>query len=187
MGRAGAGAYDCSGLTSQAWGQAGTPVPRTSEEQWARLKRIPLKELRPGDLVIYFPEATHVAMYLGQGMVVQAPRTGEKVKVSPLASNPVLGAVRPDPGGVPLCAAVPAAEAPARGGRGGSGAGSSGSGQRGQVGGRLLGLVEEVLEVGRVVEGVGEAVGDRLAAARPRRSGRARAPAAGPAWRSSTW
>ncbi|WP_256096389.1 C40 family peptidase [Streptomyces sp. LUP30] len=94
--------YDCSGLTSQAWGQAGTPVPRTSEEQWARLKRIPLKELRPGDLVIYFPEATHVAMYLGQGMVVQAPRTGEKVKVSPLASNPVLGAVRPDPGGAPL-------------------------------------------------------------------------------------
>ncbi|MCQ9183313.1 C40 family peptidase [Streptomyces sp. IBSBF 2953] len=94
--------YDCSGLTSQAWGQAGTPVPRTSEEQWARLKRIPLKELRPGDLVIYFPEATHVAMYLGQGMVVQAPRTGEKVKVSPLASNPVLGAVRPDPGGEPV-------------------------------------------------------------------------------------
>lgn len=101
-GAQGPGSYDCSGLTSQAWGQAGTPLPRTSEEQWARLRRIPLKELRPGDLVIYFPEATHVAMYLGQGMVVQAPRTGEKVKVSPLASNPVLGAVRPDPGGVPV-------------------------------------------------------------------------------------
>ncbi|MER7102518.1 C40 family peptidase [Streptomyces humidus] len=94
--------YDCSGLTSQAWEHAGTKVPRTSEEQWARLPRIPLKELRPGDLVIYFPEATHVAMYLGHGMVVQAPRTGEKVKVSPIASNPVLGAVRPDPGGEPL-------------------------------------------------------------------------------------
>ncbi|MEU4874752.1 C40 family peptidase [Streptomyces sp. NPDC021608] len=101
-GAQGPGSYDCSGLTSQAWGRAGRPVPRTSEEQWARLKRIPLKELRPGDLVIYFPEATHVAMYLGRGMVVQAPRTGEKVKVSPLASNPVLGAVRPDPGGAPV-------------------------------------------------------------------------------------
>lgn len=88
--------YDCSGLTSEAWGHAGTPIPRTSEEQWARLPRVPLKELRPGDLVIYFPEATHVAMYLGDGKVVQAPRTGEKVQVSPIASYPILGAVRPD-------------------------------------------------------------------------------------------
>ncbi|MFF4275046.1 NlpC/P60 family protein [Streptomyces sp. NPDC001536] len=88
--------YDCSGLTSEAWGHAGTPIPRTSEEQWARLPRIPLKELRPGDLVVYFPDATHVGMYLGKGKIVQAPRTGEKVKVSPIASNPILGAVRPD-------------------------------------------------------------------------------------------
>jgi cell wall-associated NlpC family hydrolase len=88
--------YDCSGLTSQAWGHAGTPIPRTSEEQWALLPRIPLKELRPGDLVVYFPDATHVGMYLGKGKIVQAPRTGEKIKVSPIASNPILGAVRPD-------------------------------------------------------------------------------------------
>ncbi|SNX64020.1 NlpC/P60 family protein [Streptomyces sp. TLI_55] len=89
-------AYDCSGLTSQAWGHAGRPIPRTSQEQWAELPRIPLRELRPGDLVVYFPKATHVAIYLGGGQVVQAPRTGEKVKVSPLASHPILGAVRPD-------------------------------------------------------------------------------------------
>ena len=89
-------AYDCSGLTSEAWGHAGRPIPRTSQEQWAELPRIPLRELRPGDLVVYFPKATHVAIYLGGGQVVQAPRTGEKVKVSPLASHPVLGAVRPD-------------------------------------------------------------------------------------------
>ncbi|MFJ4790486.1 C40 family peptidase [Streptomyces sp. NPDC088794] len=88
--------YDCSGLTSQAWGHAGAPIPRTSQEQWAQLPRISLKELRPGDLVIYFPEATHVAMYLGEGLMIQAPRTGEKVKVSPVASFPILGAVRPD-------------------------------------------------------------------------------------------
>ncbi|MEV0742985.1 C40 family peptidase [Streptomyces sp. NPDC050549] len=88
--------YDCSGLTSEAWGHAGTPIPRTSEEQWAQLPRVPLKELRPGDLVIYFPKATHVAMYLGGGKIVQAPRTGEKVQVSPVASYPILGAVRPD-------------------------------------------------------------------------------------------
>ncbi|MER7479960.1 NlpC/P60 family protein [Streptomyces sp. NPDC126510] len=94
--------YDCSGLTSQAWAEAGTPVPRTSQEQWEQLERIPLDELRPGDLVVYFPKATHVALYLGDGLVVHAPRPGAKVKVSPIAANPVLGAVRPDPGGEPL-------------------------------------------------------------------------------------
>ncbi|ANP49410.1 cell wall-associated NlpC family hydrolase [Streptomyces griseochromogenes] len=95
-GAQGPGSYDCSGLTSQAWDHAGTPIPRTSQEQWAQLKRVPLSTLRPGDLIIYFPEATHVAMYVGDGEVVQAPRTGEKIKLSPLASFPVLGAVRPD-------------------------------------------------------------------------------------------
>jgi cell wall-associated NlpC family hydrolase len=94
--------FDCSGLTSQAWAAAGTPIPRTSQEQWKRLQRIGLDELRPGDLVVYFEEATHVALYLGDGQVVQAPRPGAKVKASPIAANPVLGAVRPDPDGKPL-------------------------------------------------------------------------------------
>ncbi|MFF0686478.1 NlpC/P60 family protein [Streptomyces albogriseolus] len=99
--------YDCSGLTSQAWRAAGAEVPRTSQEQWARLERIDLVELRPGDLVVYFHDATHVALYLGDGMVVQAPRPGARIKVSPVAANPVLGAVRPDPGGEPLEHYVP--------------------------------------------------------------------------------
>ncbi|MGC4981438.1 NlpC/P60 family protein [Streptomyces sp. DT193] len=94
--------FDCSGLTSQAWERAGRPIPRTSQEQWAELPRVPLDKLRPGDLVIYFPEATHVALYLGEGMVVQAPRPGARIKVSPIAANPLLGAVRPDPDGEPL-------------------------------------------------------------------------------------
>ncbi|CAL9592142.1 NlpC/P60 family protein [Streptomyces sp. enrichment culture] len=101
-GAEGPASYDCSGLTSVAWERAGTPIPRTSQEQWARLEHVPLGELRPGDLVVYFPEATHVAMYLGDGLVVQAPRPGADVKVSPIAANPVLGAVRPDPGGEPV-------------------------------------------------------------------------------------
>ncbi|MFF9767434.1 NlpC/P60 family protein [Streptomyces sp. NPDC014636] len=106
-GAQGPDAYDCSGLTSWAWSHAGTPIPRTSQEQWQQLRRVPLKDLRPGDLVVYFPEATHVAMYVGDGKVVQAPRPGERVRVSPLASYPVLGAVRP--GGSP--GQAPATEA----------------------------------------------------------------------------
>ncbi|MEU3126735.1 NlpC/P60 family protein [Streptomyces sp. NPDC047726] len=96
--------YDCSGLTSQAWSAAGRNIPRTSQEQWRRLPKVPLSSLRPGDLVVYFPKATHVALYIGDGLVIQAPRPGATVKVSPLASNPLLGAVRPDPGSEPLAA-----------------------------------------------------------------------------------
>ncbi|MFI2615647.1 NlpC/P60 family protein [Streptomyces sp. NPDC018584] len=101
-GAEGPDAYDCSGLTSKAWRHAGRDIPRTSQEQWAKLHRVPLSKLRPGDLVVYFPKATHVALYLGDGMVVQAPRPGARVKVSPVAANPVLGAVRPDPESRPL-------------------------------------------------------------------------------------
>ncbi|WP_405642007.1 NlpC/P60 family protein [Streptomyces uncialis] len=96
-GAVGPTAFDCSGLTSKAWAAAGAGIPRTSQEQWNELRRVPLGALRPGDLVVYFPGATHVALYLGGGRVVQAPRPGAKVKVSPVAANPVLGAVRPDP------------------------------------------------------------------------------------------
>ncbi|MEU1219670.1 C40 family peptidase [Streptomyces microflavus] len=101
-GAEGPGSFDCSGLTSQAWAAAGRTIPRTSQEQWKQLPKVPVSSLRPGDLVIYFPKATHVALYIGDGLVVQAPRPGTKVKASPVASNPLLGAVRPDPGGVPL-------------------------------------------------------------------------------------
>ncbi|ADI06985.1 NLP/P60 family secreted protein [Streptomyces bingchenggensis BCW-1] len=94
-GAEGPGSFDCSGLTYQAWAHAGRPIPRTSQQQWRRLPRVKLNELRPGDLVVYFKGASHVAIYAGNGMVVQAPRPGGRVKLSPLASNPLRGAVRP--------------------------------------------------------------------------------------------
>ncbi|MFI0900039.1 NlpC/P60 family protein [Streptomyces sp. NPDC020983] len=116
-GAVGPGSFDCSGLTSQAWAHAGVPIPRTAEEQWAKLPRVPLSLLRPGDLVIYFPKATHVALYIGNGLVVQAPHTGSYVKISQIGANPVLGAVRPDMGAQPLAhyepRKVPATRAPA--------------------------------------------------------------------------
>ena len=97
-GSAGPNAFDCSGLTSQAWAHAGRHIPRTSQGQWARLRHVPLNQLRPGDLVVYYPGATHVALYIGNALVVQAPRPGDVVKVTPIAANPVLGGVRPDAG-----------------------------------------------------------------------------------------
>lgn len=106
-GAEGPGSFDCSGLTSQAWAHAGRVIPRTSQEQWARLPKVPLDQLRPGDLVVYFPKATHVGLYVGGGKVIQAPRPGARVKVSPIAANPLLGAVRPDPDGTPLADFTP--------------------------------------------------------------------------------
>ena len=92
-----AAGFDCSGLTSQAWLHAGHPIPRTSEEQWAQLTHVPLSALRPGDLIVYFSGASHIAIYIGGGLVIQAPHTGAFVHVTPMAQNPILGAVRPDP------------------------------------------------------------------------------------------
>ncbi|GAA1252381.1 hypothetical protein GCM10009665_48870 [Kitasatospora nipponensis] len=96
-GATGPGTFDCSGLTSQAWLHAGVSIPRTSQDQWAGLQHVPLNQLRPGDLVVYYANAEHVALYIGGGLVVQAPHTGAVVRVSPIGMAPILGAVRPDP------------------------------------------------------------------------------------------
>ncbi|WP_443071491.1 NlpC/P60 family protein [Streptomyces sp. NBC_01465] len=88
--------YDCSGLTSQAWAAAGRPIPRTSQEQWAQLPHVAIKDMRPGDLIIYFSDATHVGMYIGDGAIVHAPRPGRDVTIAGAGSMPILGVVRPD-------------------------------------------------------------------------------------------
>ncbi|MFD8520230.1 NlpC/P60 family protein [Streptomyces capillispiralis] len=93
--------YDCSGLTSQAWTTAGQGIPRTSQAQWKQLERVAVEEMRPGDLVIYFDDASHVGMYVGDGAIVHAPRPGRAVTLAGAGSMPILGVVRPDPGSEP--------------------------------------------------------------------------------------
>ncbi|MFF7185154.1 C40 family peptidase [Streptomyces sp. NPDC008222] len=88
--------YDCSGLTSQAWAAAGTAIPRTSQEQWKQLRHVEIKDMRPGDLIIYFHDASHVAMYVGDGAIIHAPRPGRTVTIAGAGSMPILGVVRPD-------------------------------------------------------------------------------------------
>jgi cell wall-associated NlpC family hydrolase len=88
--------YDCSGLTSQAWAAAGRPIPRTSQEQWKQLKHIDIKDMRPGDLIIYHGDASHVGMYIGDGAIVHAPRPGRTVTLAGAGSMAILGVVRPD-------------------------------------------------------------------------------------------
>lgn len=94
-GAVGPSAYDCSGLTSKAWAAAGHPIPRTSQAQWQGLTHVSLSSARPGDLIIYFNDATHVGMYIGGGKIVHAPRPGRTITTAPAASMSILGVVRP--------------------------------------------------------------------------------------------
>ncbi|MDI3407397.1 C40 family peptidase [Streptomyces cavernicola] len=88
--------YDCSGLTSEAWISAGRTIPRTSQEQWKQLPRIDVEDMRPGDLIIYHEDASHVGMYIGDGAIVHAPRPGRDVTIAGAGSMKILGVVRPD-------------------------------------------------------------------------------------------
>jgi cell wall-associated NlpC family hydrolase len=94
-GTAGPRAFDSSGLTRSAWRRAGVRIPRTARGQWRELRRVPLAGMRPGDIVVYHRDASHVALYLGSGRVVEAPRTGQRVRVVPVTIRPLRGAVRP--------------------------------------------------------------------------------------------
>jgi cell wall-associated NlpC family hydrolase len=67
----GPSSFDCSGLTTWAWAQAGIAIPRVSYEQ-ANFPVVPLDQLQPGDLVTYYSPVSHVAIYVGNGMVVSA-------------------------------------------------------------------------------------------------------------------
>ena len=89
-GSTGPSSFDCSGLMRFAYAAAGVGLPRTSGAQFGSLRRIPLDELRPGDLV-YRPG--HIGMYIGKGRMVHAPHSGRNVEISPLGRT--VGAVRP--------------------------------------------------------------------------------------------
>jgi cell wall-associated NlpC family hydrolase len=87
-------AFDCSGLTMYAWGQAGVSLPHSSRAQYDMLPHVPLSSLEPGDLIFSHTPVGHVGMYIGNGQMVHAPRPGEFVMVS--AVNPTaIGAGRP--------------------------------------------------------------------------------------------
>ena len=90
--------YDCSGLTQAAWSAAGVAIPRDTYEQWAALPHIATSAIQPGDLLYYDGEG-HVAMYVGDGYIIDAPQTGMNVQKLPMNTSWYAstfdGAVRP--------------------------------------------------------------------------------------------
>jgi peptidoglycan DL-endopeptidase CwlO len=85
-GGTGPDAYDCSGLVQAAWAAAGVDIPRTTYAQWAALPQIPLSDLEPGDLIYYAGES-HVAIYVGNGQIIDAPHTGADVELIPMDTD----------------------------------------------------------------------------------------------------
>jgi cell wall-associated NlpC family hydrolase len=80
-GAAGPNAFDCSGLTSCAWAQAGVTIPRTSSGQ-AGLPYVPLDQLQPGDLVTYYSPVHHVALYIGNGQIIDASTESKPIFIT---------------------------------------------------------------------------------------------------------
>ncbi|PZT74658.1 MULTISPECIES: C40 family peptidase [unclassified Streptomyces] len=93
-GASGPSGFDCSGLMKWAWAQAGVSLPRTSQAQRHAGRMIPLSEARPGDLVAYRADASHIAMYVGNGQVIHAPYPGARVRYDPVGMMPVSSVTR---------------------------------------------------------------------------------------------
>ncbi|MGW3492780.1 NlpC/P60 family protein [Streptomyces sp. NPDC001020] len=91
----GPGGFDCSGLMQWAYAHAGIGLPRTSQQQRYAGRQVPLSEALPGDLVVYRNDASHVAMYVGGGMVIHAPHPGAAVRYDPVGMMPVSSVTRP--------------------------------------------------------------------------------------------
>ncbi|MFJ5830230.1 NlpC/P60 family protein [Streptomyces sp. NPDC093089] len=83
-GATGPSAFDCSGLMVWSYRQAGISLPRTSSAQRYAGRRVPLSQAQPGDLVTYRGDASHVAIYAGNGQVIHAPYPGARVRYDPV-------------------------------------------------------------------------------------------------------
>jgi peptidoglycan DL-endopeptidase CwlO len=96
--------FDCSGLTSSAYRAAGVTIPRVSRAQWGAGNHVQVANLLPGDLVFYADNPAdpatihHVGMYIGNGLMVHAPHTGDVVRVASIWRESYAGATRIVPG-----------------------------------------------------------------------------------------
>lgn len=86
-GAEGPDAYDCSGLTKWAWAKAGVSLPHSSRMQYASTQRVSRGDMQVGDLLFFGSPIHHVAMYIGDGKVVEAPYSGTTVRVNARAVN----------------------------------------------------------------------------------------------------
>jgi peptidoglycan DL-endopeptidase CwlO len=88
-GAAGPNAFDCSGLVMWSFEQAGIALPHSSQALAAGGEPVSLADMQPGDVVTYYSDASHVSIYIGDGMMVHASTYGTPVKVAPVGNAPI--------------------------------------------------------------------------------------------------
>ncbi|MFF8405842.1 NlpC/P60 family protein [Streptomyces sp. NPDC015684] len=97
-GASGPGSYDCSGLTQAAWRAAGVTLPRAARDQAVAGTPVALADARPGDLVFFHEDSSHVGLYTGDGTMIHAPEPGAYIREEPVrrgGEGLVQGVVRP--------------------------------------------------------------------------------------------
>jgi cell wall-associated NlpC family hydrolase len=88
-GGSGPNAFDCSGLVMWAFGQAGMNLPHSSQALARGGQAVSMDQMQPGDLVTYYSDASHVGIYIGDGMMVHASTYGSPVAVAPVNNAPI--------------------------------------------------------------------------------------------------
>ena len=88
-------AFDCSGLTKWAWGQAGVSLPHQSGRQFGVTAHVPQSAVQPGDLIFYYSPIGHVGIYVGGGQMIHASSPAEPVELTGVNWNKVVGIGRP--------------------------------------------------------------------------------------------
>ncbi len=93
-GAAGPGAFDCSGLVVWAFAQIGITLPHFTGDLWNSGVHVSRSNLEPGDLVFFYADISHVGIYIGNGLMIDAPDFGLTVRVEPVMWAYFVGAVR---------------------------------------------------------------------------------------------
>jgi peptidoglycan DL-endopeptidase CwlO len=93
-GAAGPSTFDCSGLVLWAYAQVGISLPHYTGSMWNMGEHISRDQLQPGDLVFFFSDISHMGMYIGNGLMLDAPQTGSVVQIEPVFWSVYVGAVR---------------------------------------------------------------------------------------------
>jgi peptidoglycan DL-endopeptidase CwlO len=91
-GAAGPSSFDCSGLVVWAYAQVGISLEHFTGDLWNEVQHVSVNELKPGDLVFFYPDIGHVGIYVGNGLMVDAPTFGQTVQIQPVMYNVLVGA-----------------------------------------------------------------------------------------------
>ena len=111
--------YDCSGLVQTAYATAGVSLPRTARPQYRMTQAVAVTALLPGDLLFFATDPAdwntihHVGIYLGHGLMLHAPTTGDVVRIAPVWWSEFFAATRVVPGSVTATVPMPSATRPA--------------------------------------------------------------------------